>query len=277
VTEKVIYSTLYATKTSRGNIHIHAIVIPIDENCKLNAKRYTNGSWVLSAMQTSYAKAVENLGLERGLAGSSAKHKDIRKLYAELNRAKADVPQPKENETAAQYYQRAMQELETMRLSIEHERNKKAAEQKRKLDEYRIKLMDENYRKMQNLRQETERMINQRQSIAEAELDEVKLRKDKLVSEFNSINTACDKIKSELGVSSAEELDNEYIKDLIRRDNDYIEALNYFEENDLELYNKAVQAENQIDDIVQTYKNILKEHTSDGLMFDDFDDSHDLR
>jgi hypothetical protein len=197
-------------------------------------------------MQTSYAKAVENLGLERGLAGSSAKHKDIRKLYAELNRAKADIPQPRENETAAQYYQRAIQELETMRLSIEREKKQKEVEQQRKLDEYRIKY-----------------------------INETKVEKDKLVAEFNSIRTAIGKIKLELGMSSTEELDSEYIKDLIQRDNDYINYLNYLEENNPELYQEKIQQERQTVDEIEEYKERMKAHSSDGLMFDDFD--KDLR
>lgn len=67
-----------------GNVHIHALVIPVDENGHLNARRFINGRVAMSDLQTSYANSVADLGLERGIKGSSAKHKDIKKYYAEL-------------------------------------------------------------------------------------------------------------------------------------------------------------------------------------------------
>jgi hypothetical protein len=95
-----------------GNPHIHAIVIPVDEQGRLNASRFTNGSRVLSQMQTSYAKSVEDLGLERGLMGSSAKHKEIRRMYATLNNA-TQLPEVQANETPEQYWQRIQDSLRT--------------------------------------------------------------------------------------------------------------------------------------------------------------------
>lgn len=96
-----------------GNVHLHAIVIPIDENGHLNASRFTNGSRVMSEMQSSYARDMEEFGLERGLRGSKAKHKDIRKFYAELNRSIKSVPEPKRGESAYEYKMRVLENLET--------------------------------------------------------------------------------------------------------------------------------------------------------------------
>ena len=96
-----------------GNVHLHAIVIPIDENGHLNASRFTNGSRVMSEMQSSYARDMEEFGLERGLKGSKAKHKDIRKFYAELNRSIESVPDPEQGESAYEYKKRVLENLET--------------------------------------------------------------------------------------------------------------------------------------------------------------------
>lgn len=98
-----------------GNIHIHAFVVPIDERGRLNAKRFTDGSRAMTDIQTSYAEHVAELGLERGLVGSSASHKNIRKMYAELNRAIDTVPTIKEGETAEQYRARILEILQTQR------------------------------------------------------------------------------------------------------------------------------------------------------------------
>lgn len=69
--------------------HIQAIIVPTDRKpdgtLQLNCKKYLGGPARLSAMQTSYAKAVENLGLKRGLQGSKAKHTTIGQFYGAIN------------------------------------------------------------------------------------------------------------------------------------------------------------------------------------------------
>ena len=103
-------------KDEPGNVHIHAIVTPVDDTGKLNAKFFTGGSRAMSQLQSSYAECVEDLGLERGIAGSSAKHKDIRKFYADLNNTIENVPEVLEGETAEQYRQRTF-ELQQAQLA----------------------------------------------------------------------------------------------------------------------------------------------------------------
>lgn len=69
--------------------HIQAILIPTDTkkdgSLQLNCKKYLGSAQKLSAMQTRYAKAVENLGLERGLKGSKAKHVRIAQFYSSIS------------------------------------------------------------------------------------------------------------------------------------------------------------------------------------------------
>lgn len=49
--------------------HLHSILILRDENCKLNARKYLGGTRQrMIELQTSYAKAMEPFGLERGIS-----------------------------------------------------------------------------------------------------------------------------------------------------------------------------------------------------------------
>lgn len=121
-------------KDEPGNYHIHAIVVPVDSSGKLNAKYFTNGSKQMSLLQSTYAESVSELGLERGIAGSSAKHKDIRKLYAQLNKAIEDTPKPLAGETADEYYRRNLELLETQRAAMVREANEKEQKLREKID-----------------------------------------------------------------------------------------------------------------------------------------------
>ena len=94
-----------------GEVHCHAIVIPIDERGHLCASRFTDGSRTMSEHQTSYAQDMQEFGLQRGLKGSQAKHKDIKKFYAEFNQALRDLPEPFRNESGIEYINRAREEL----------------------------------------------------------------------------------------------------------------------------------------------------------------------
>jgi hypothetical protein len=58
-------------------------VLPIDEKGGLNAKKWLGGRAKLSQTQTDFANEVKSLGLERGLENSKARHKTLKKYYAE--------------------------------------------------------------------------------------------------------------------------------------------------------------------------------------------------
>ncbi len=64
--------------------HIQALVVPIDERGRLNAHAYTGGRALLARMQDSYAAAVRDLGLERGVKGSVADHQTVKAFYAKI-------------------------------------------------------------------------------------------------------------------------------------------------------------------------------------------------
>jgi len=65
--------------------HIQALVVPLLDDARgLNAKHWTAGRAALSAMQDSYARAMEPLGLERGVKGSVADHQTVKEFYAKI-------------------------------------------------------------------------------------------------------------------------------------------------------------------------------------------------
>lgn len=99
-----------------GNVHCHALVTPIDERGRFCASRFTGNRTKMSELQTSYAKSMAHHGLERGLRGSSAKHQDIRKMYARLNQ-RMDIPKPMKNESAEQFRSRILELLQTERAT----------------------------------------------------------------------------------------------------------------------------------------------------------------
>lgn len=151
-----------------GNIHIHAFVVPIDEFGSLNARRFTGGYYAMTDIQTTYNDYVKDLGLERGLAGSSARHQDIKKFYAELNQSKNI--KPLENETGIEFYNRYVDELETifaqkLKKIKDFEKNTRRA-----LDEDRL---TQHEMLEQDLRQHNA-IINDRYRVAKEKLSNIK-------------------------------------------------------------------------------------------------------
>ncbi len=60
--------------------HIQAVIVPLDEGGRLCAKRMFDPD-ALRRMQTTYARAVAPLGIERGIEGSVATHVHVRDWY----------------------------------------------------------------------------------------------------------------------------------------------------------------------------------------------------
>jgi len=66
--------------------HIQALVVPIDDHGRLNARGFIGGErGRLSALQDSYHAAVGGLGLERGVRGSDAEHQTVKEYYAKIS------------------------------------------------------------------------------------------------------------------------------------------------------------------------------------------------
>ncbi|WP_236949646.1 plasmid recombination protein, partial [Mycobacterium tuberculosis] len=67
--------------------HIVAYVVPKDPKGKMNARYWLGGADKLTAMQTDFADKVgAKYGLERGVEGSQAKHQDVKRRHAQVQK-----------------------------------------------------------------------------------------------------------------------------------------------------------------------------------------------
>lgn len=86
--ENVIAATIQRDETTP---HLSAFVVPITKDGRLSAKEFIGNKAKMSADQTSFAEAVEEVGLKRGVKGSKAKHQTIRQYYAKINETKETI------------------------------------------------------------------------------------------------------------------------------------------------------------------------------------------
>ena len=85
--------------------HIHAYVVPIDEQGHLNAKRYTGGRDALIRLQTSFVGEMKEFGLKRGMERSNATASDISRYHTYLKQTVSDtLPEPEIGESINDYW-----------------------------------------------------------------------------------------------------------------------------------------------------------------------------
>lgn len=87
--DRIVVATVHRDETSP---HLSAFVVPLTRDGRLSAKEFIGDRAQMSLDQTTYAEAVKELGLERGLKGSRAKHQTIKSFYAALEKGTQDVP-----------------------------------------------------------------------------------------------------------------------------------------------------------------------------------------
>lgn len=105
--------------------HIHTIVVPIDEKGHLCAKSFTGTRGQMFNLHTSYAKAMEPLGLERGEIHSRAKKEDLHRFYTSVNKAASmKVPTMEPGERVDEYVDRVNDFLQTRELMHLNEKKK---------------------------------------------------------------------------------------------------------------------------------------------------------
>jgi hypothetical protein len=68
-------------------------VVPITKDKRLSAKEFIGTREKLRDDQTSFADLMEDLGLQRGVKRSKARHTTIREYYTNLNQTKASNEQ----------------------------------------------------------------------------------------------------------------------------------------------------------------------------------------
>jgi hypothetical protein len=82
--DKIVRAELHLDEATP---HIHAYLVPTDENGQLNCKKIFGGRAKMFAFQDSYAAATKHLGLERGVKDSQAEHTTVKDYYAVVNAA----------------------------------------------------------------------------------------------------------------------------------------------------------------------------------------------
>ncbi len=181
-----------------GNVHCHAIIIPIDDRGHLNAKFYTDGSKELRKLQNTYAKSMEEFGLERGLEGGQMKHRQIKKFYADLNRAMV-LPDVIPFEVASDYRNRCINEIETLQAAAKRERDQEYQKMKKRLAEERIeqrKIIANEYKRSQKLIHEKMEILNRTQKDFDLREEKIKEKENDIYKIFSMpINEVTEKIK----------------------------------------------------------------------------------
>ena len=90
-TDNVFCSSIHRDETTP---HLCAYVIPLDENKKLNCRKYLGERNSLRDMQTDFFnKVASKYDLDRGIKGSKAKHQTIKHFYAHINNANQQYKQ----------------------------------------------------------------------------------------------------------------------------------------------------------------------------------------
>lgn len=88
--ENVLYT---GTQLDESTPHMVAYVLPRDDKGRMNAAHFLDGRKKLSECQDTYAEKVKNLGLERGIEGSTAKHERVKRHYGLLKMADKREPE----------------------------------------------------------------------------------------------------------------------------------------------------------------------------------------
>ncbi len=95
--------------------HVSAFVVPLTADGRLSAKEFIGNKTKMSEDQTTFAEKMKDIGLERGIKGSKARHQTIREYYALANSVEPlktpeiHVPDPKLLEGKAAYGNRVAQ------------------------------------------------------------------------------------------------------------------------------------------------------------------------
>lgn len=152
--ENVIATSVHMDETSP---HLVAYVVPLDENGKLNAKKFLGGRATLSAMQSDFAETVKHHGLDRGVEGSKAKHTTIQEYYSKVNSEAPsltdglDLPKKKTFESHDSYDERlrgALREQLLPRFDVLEVKAKELEQAKKEVSEAKetVKAWQENFR-----------------------------------------------------------------------------------------------------------------------------------
>lgn len=211
--ENVVACSIHRDETTP---HLIVYVVPIDEKGGLNAKKWLGGRSKLSQTQTEFANHVKELGLERGLENSKARHKTIKQFYAEVKKATPKLEEIKYEiepinydlipkmgllETTSSFNKKLEASYEDIHFNYENQmlrlKEKHHEELKEKVNSYEKKLLDSRL-KIEKLSNENQRLKSDKKLITEGfekkiellEKEKTEITNDKLKSlrEFDSFS-----------------------------------------------------------------------------------------
>ncbi|HAU3449206.1 TPA: plasmid recombination enzyme [Salmonella enterica subsp. enterica serovar Anatum] len=81
--DRIITASIHRDETTP---HLSAFVVPLTQDGRLSAKEFIGGRDKMRADQTTFAASVADLGLQRGIEGSKARHTRIQAFYEALER-----------------------------------------------------------------------------------------------------------------------------------------------------------------------------------------------
>ena len=96
--------------------HIHCVTVPITPDGRLSAKEVIGDRIVLQQRQNSYAEAMQQFGLERGLRDTGVRHEDVKEYYKRVEQS-----QEMANEMVLDGILSAEQSFELKNLAINSE------------------------------------------------------------------------------------------------------------------------------------------------------------
>ena len=130
--EENIYSAV--VHFDEGTPHVHAMLVPITKDGRLCYRDLLGQPYLLRDAQTSIAKEMAHLGLQRGLEKSVAKPVEQKTYDALQKEALRDVvPTRDEQESEAEYMQRVNRTFQVLRAQS----TERTMKMQRKLDEVR--------------------------------------------------------------------------------------------------------------------------------------------
>lgn len=81
--DRIITATVHRDELTP---HLSAFVVPLTQDGRLSAKEFIGGRQKMRDDQTTFAAAVADLGLQRGIEGSRATHQRVKSYYAAIER-----------------------------------------------------------------------------------------------------------------------------------------------------------------------------------------------
>jgi hypothetical protein len=180
--------------------HIHAVVLPLVEKPIIQGTGLRKGESVLKwrlcgsdvlrkrwyfHMQTEYSKAVEVLGLERGVQGSKAEYKDLRKLEA----LQKELELTKHNNNELQQKLASYEaQLEMTRNEIMDENQNYASLKQRVVDKKKTIVQLDDYRD----EQQTEiKNLESTKEQCETDIENLKKAENTLSQDYKTLQQQC--------------------------------------------------------------------------------------